>query len=216
MDTTIPEAIPENTKEFFRELTKFINTDIYFYGSIFRKDYYPKNSDVDVCIFCNDQISTIDKIFEFISLYYKKYDYNCMKEMMPVVEKSILHFVNNKLGNAKYSIICDFDQKLTLPIRLTNSSKCAVFDIAVMHILDKPLFLYEQKYIVKLLSHSHNFFIYNFIKYIYYNLRLIDNKTMFHLKKWFHRDILQIDKIISKEIVTLNSLLKGIRSNSFS
>jgi hypothetical protein len=66
METT-KNDLPENTKYFFAKLKNYLDTELYYYGSIQRYDYFPEFSDIDVAIFCENEVSTIAKIQYFLN-----------------------------------------------------------------------------------------------------------------------------------------------------
>ena len=62
--------LPDNIKYFYRNLEKYLNLDIYFYGSILRDDFNFKHSDLDTCLFIknNDKHENIiDKILYYLT-----------------------------------------------------------------------------------------------------------------------------------------------------
>jgi len=65
METTKNE-MPEYAKHFFNKLSNYLDTKLYFYGSIQRNDYFPGSSDIDVDIFTDNINSTISKMQHFI------------------------------------------------------------------------------------------------------------------------------------------------------
>ena len=46
----INNSLPNDVNVFFKELSDYIDTPLYFYGSVQRNDYFPGNSDIDVDI----------------------------------------------------------------------------------------------------------------------------------------------------------------------
>ena len=44
----IKNKLPEDVNIFLKQLSDYINTPLYFYGSIQRDDYFPGYSDIDV------------------------------------------------------------------------------------------------------------------------------------------------------------------------
>jgi hypothetical protein len=58
----IRNDLPEDTKLFFKKISEFLDTNLYFYGSVTRADYVPNKSDIDVAIFTDNEKSTIFKL----------------------------------------------------------------------------------------------------------------------------------------------------------
>jgi predicted nucleotidyltransferase len=61
METT-KNNLPENVKNFFNDLRKYLDTKLLFYGSVQRSDYFPESSDIDVDIFTDNVGSTMSKM----------------------------------------------------------------------------------------------------------------------------------------------------------
>ena len=53
---------------FFNKLRNYLNTKIYFFGSIQRDDYFPGKSDIDVEIFTTNESSTIIQLQNFLGV----------------------------------------------------------------------------------------------------------------------------------------------------
>ena len=66
----------ENTKNklsleqsnFFNELSNYLDTKLFYYGSIQRPDYISGKSDIDVDIFTDNETSTISKLQHFLHI----------------------------------------------------------------------------------------------------------------------------------------------------
>ena len=66
METTKNKLTPYES-DFFNRLRIYLDTPIYFYGSIQRDDYKPGYSDIDIDIFAENMNSTIIKIQQFLN-----------------------------------------------------------------------------------------------------------------------------------------------------
>ena len=67
METTKNE-MNAYSKNFFFRLGNYLDTQIYYYGSIQRDDYFPDKSDIDIDIFtCNIQ-STLSRLQNFLNV----------------------------------------------------------------------------------------------------------------------------------------------------
>ena len=74
--------LSENQKLFFKNLSKYLNTKLYFYGSIQRFDFFKNKSDIDVCIFTDNMQTTKSKLASFLNISkkkFKKFIYNLHK-----------------------------------------------------------------------------------------------------------------------------------------
>ena len=62
----INEKLTDKQKQFFNNLSIHIGKPIYFYGSIYRLDYFPGKSDIDVDIFTDNESSTIQMLCNYL------------------------------------------------------------------------------------------------------------------------------------------------------
>jgi predicted nucleotidyltransferase len=88
METTRNQLTHEE-KIFFNKLSNYLDTKLYFFGSIQRGDYLPHSSDIDVDIFTENESSTITKLMNFLNVErsdFKKFVWK-------------LNNFNNKLAN---------------------------------------------------------------------------------------------------------------------
>ena len=67
METT-KNIISEHNKIFFEKIKNYLDTKIYFFGSIQRDDYFPKTSDIDIALFTDNIKSTITKLQTFLNV----------------------------------------------------------------------------------------------------------------------------------------------------
>lgn len=67
METTHNKISPY-AKKFFDRLSQYLDTKLYFYGSVQRGDYFPNSSDIDVDIFTDNESSTILQMQNFLKV----------------------------------------------------------------------------------------------------------------------------------------------------
>ena len=67
METTKNE-MDTYSKIFFFKLGNYLDTQIYYFGSIQRNDYFPGKSDIDVDLFTYNTQSTIIKLQNFLGI----------------------------------------------------------------------------------------------------------------------------------------------------
>jgi predicted nucleotidyltransferase len=65
METTKNKLTPYQTS-FFNRLSTYLDTKLYFFGSIQRQDYFPESSDIDVDIFTDNESATIVQMMNFL------------------------------------------------------------------------------------------------------------------------------------------------------
>ena len=82
METTKNKLSPYETI-FFNKLINYLDTKLYFFGSIQRYDYFPGISDIDVDIFTDNVSRTISQIQNYLNIDKKitnKFIYKVDKE----------------------------------------------------------------------------------------------------------------------------------------
>jgi predicted nucleotidyltransferase len=72
METT-KNVMPEHNNVFFDKLKIYLDTPVYFFGSVQRDDYFPNSSDIDVAIFTDNMKSTISKLQSFLNVNPKDF-----------------------------------------------------------------------------------------------------------------------------------------------
>ena len=60
--------LSEHASDFFNRLRNYLDTKLYFYGSIQRDDYFNNDSDLDVAIFTDNVSSMLSKINNFFNV----------------------------------------------------------------------------------------------------------------------------------------------------
>ena len=75
-------VLPDHNRHFFKDLSEYLDTKLYFFGSVQRPDYFPGKSDIDVDLFTNNESSTIMKLQHFLGIEkykFKKFVYKLHK-----------------------------------------------------------------------------------------------------------------------------------------
>jgi len=70
----IRNDFPPNVKKFFVNLQNYLDTDLYFYGSVNSPDYVQGKSDIDVAIFTDNEYSTMAKLQHFLHVKRSGFD----------------------------------------------------------------------------------------------------------------------------------------------
>jgi len=60
--------LTDNEKNFFYRLSNYLDTKLYYFGSVQRGDYFPSLSDIDVDIFTDNENNTIIKLMNFLNV----------------------------------------------------------------------------------------------------------------------------------------------------
>jgi len=140
METT-KHKMPPNTEEFFKKLSKYLDTKIYFFGSIQRNDYFPESSDIDADIFTDNESSTISKMQNFLHLPkydFKKFVYKLHKTNKLVYGYKVKYEDNMNNIKTEISIYNDKDKEDVL---LEHNSKVNLpFFISILLIILKTFY----------------------------------------------------------------------------
>jgi predicted nucleotidyltransferase len=67
METT-KNIMSDYSNLFFNKIKNYLDTPIYFFGSVQRDDYFPQSSDIDVAIFTDNINNTILKLQSFLNV----------------------------------------------------------------------------------------------------------------------------------------------------
>jgi len=142
MNTNIREDLPRNIKDFFYNLKNYLDSELYFYGSINRFDYIHGKSDIDLAIFTDNEYSTINQLQHF--LHAKKSDF---KKIIWKLEEQMIY---------GFKIKCDQN--------LLNGAECeiAIYNNDFKNILqyefqrndNVPIFLFISLYILKFFHYT--------------------------------------------------------------
>ena len=151
-----PKNIPDYKKKFFKQLSSYLNTTIYYHGSVNRYDFF-NESDIDIDIFTENENEMISKI-----CYFLKFNRDDVKKF---VWK--LHINNEIVYGYKllyHDIVNDF-----------------YVDIEIFNEKDKKNVLIDHK-----LTTDISFFyivLLYILKFIYYKIQIIDWATYSYIKK---------------------------------
>jgi hypothetical protein len=153
----IKNKIPNHIQSFFKSLSEYLDTKLYYFGSIQRADYFPGLSDIDVDIFTENMQETIVRLQHFLHVPrsdFKKFAWRLNStNKMAFGYKVMFH---NEFEN--YSVEFSLhEQKMKEAVLGEHNAKSVLpFYASWMLIL---------------------------LKYLYYNLGWIDKKTFRQWKK---------------------------------
>jgi hypothetical protein len=152
METTKNTLSPyENI--FFTTLSNYLETPMYYFGSIQRNDYFPKSSDIDVDIFTENEQSTIIKMQNFLHLEkhkFKKFVYRLEKSNNMIHGYKVTYKkkeeslkVEFSIYNEKYKelVLEEHGRKIKLPIYVSFFLvllKYLYYDFGIL-----PKFIYQ-------------------------------------------------------------------------
>lgn len=70
----IRDDFPKELNDFFKQLENYIDTELYFYGSVKRTDYVHNKSDIDVAVFTDNEYSMMAKLQHFLKVKQNAFD----------------------------------------------------------------------------------------------------------------------------------------------
>jgi predicted nucleotidyltransferase len=159
METT-KNKIPENQEIFFEKLKKYLDTKIYFFGSVQRDDYFKESSDIDVAIFTDNVKGIIYKLQIFLdkeSDDFKNFvwkipgDNTIVKGYKVKYKNKDENFVTEiSIYDIKYKekVLKEYNGKRELPFYATWSLIFIKFLFYKLGIIPLELFLYLKNFIL--------------------------------------------------------------------
>jgi hypothetical protein len=159
METT-KNKMPDFAENFFTKLSRYLDTKIYFFGSIQRIDYFPSSSDIDADIFTDNENSTILKLQNFLGVKryeFKKFVYRLHKTKTVVYGHKIKY--DNKENNfsteisiynekIKHAVLEEHLSKTDLPFYISFLLIIVKTLYYKFNILPKPVYYFFKKLIM--------------------------------------------------------------------
>lgn len=163
METTKNNLTDEQTA-FFNKLSDYLDTKLYYYGSIQRNDYFPGISDIDVCIFTSNETETKYKLVSFLNIHkndYKKTIFKLHKTNDRIVYGYKIKYKNSEKNiNVEFAIYNEKDKEGIL--KEHNSKRVLPFYISWMLIIVK-FFYYNLEIMPKSLYYKCKKFLMNYL-----------------------------------------------------
>uniref|UniRef100_A0A6C0EPI2 Polymerase nucleotidyl transferase domain-containing protein n=1 Tax=viral metagenome TaxID=1070528 RepID=A0A6C0EPI2_9ZZZZ len=151
METTKNNMSPF-ASDFFKKLSNYLDTKIYFYGSIQRIDYFPMSSDIDCDIFTDNEYTTLSQLQTFLGVKryeFKKFVYRLHKTKTMVNGYKIKYSdeKNNfsteiSIYNYKYKdlVLTEHNSKTDLPIYVSVLLVCLKTIYYNYNFISKPIY----------------------------------------------------------------------------
>jgi len=159
----LKDILPKDTKVFFQKIQDYLDTNLYFYGSVTRSDYVPGKSDIDVAIFTDNEISTISKLQHVLHVKRDAFE-------------KIVWKLNGKIIYG-YKIKCEKYTDINSEISIYNND----FKEVLLDEFTRPL-----------RNKSWLFFILlYFLKLFYYYIPLLPKQTYIYLKRVVLNDLFE-------------------------
>jgi hypothetical protein len=137
--------IPNDIQEFIDKLKNYIDTKIYFYGSVQRYDYFAGKSDIDFSVFTDNTEAMIYKISHYLHINKKQFH-------------KIVWYYKNKLIEGYKVVYKNENPKCTLEITIYDEKYKE-------YVLEDHLSPFKLPFYILILL--------IFLKLLYYNLQII-------------------------------------------
>ena len=160
METTRNKLTSEE-QVFFNKLSSYLDTKLYFFGSIQRGDYLPNSSDIDVDIFTENENSTITKLMNFLNVERSKFKrcvwkLNNFNDELAHGYKVMYKSKENKFSvefsiyNEKYKhkILYEHNDKRDIPLYATILLVILKFLFYTLHIIPSSWYTKAKKFVL--------------------------------------------------------------------
>ena len=164
----IPSILPINLQQYFIKLKNYLDTELYFYGSVIRYDYVKNRSDIDLCIFTDNEQSILNKLKFYLHIQ--------SKDLKKVIKK----YEHNKLIVYGYKIKCVIDD-----------IKCEMY---VYNEKFKDVLLNEMQAPLKAPFYV-NIFLY-ILKFFYYNIPILSKDIYKTVKNYYINNFIKFDNTL--------------------
>jgi len=165
METTKNSLSPYETI-FFNKLSNYLDTKLYFFGSIQRYDYFPQISDIDVDIFTDNVSRTISQIQNYL-----KIDKKTITKFIYKIDRD-----NKNANDNKYDIITGYK------IKYKDTEHPLNVEFSIYDEKFKDLVLYEHNRKSSLPFLVSIFLV--IVKYLYYVFCIMPKFIYKHLKNF--------------------------------
>jgi predicted nucleotidyltransferase len=167
METT-KNKMPEYNEIFFEKLKNYLDTKLYFFGSVQRDDYFPTSSDIDVAIFTDNINSTITKLQIFLNkdrnefkkfVWRLNYDNSLVKGYKIMYKEPENNFVVEiSIYDEKYKkgVLAEHNGKKNLPFYATISLIIIKYLFYTFNIIPAEWYIYLKKLILTKLIFKKN------------------------------------------------------------
>jgi hypothetical protein len=156
METTRNE-LPIELKRFLDKLRIYLDTPLYYYGSIQRKDYVAGQSDIDVAIFSDNENSVIAKMCNYLRVKRNDFKSFIKKTTTSIVYGYKIKYITN-----------------------TNESNPIECELSVFNITFKPVLM--DHYNKTINAPIFILFLLYILKQIYYVFPIISKDTYRQIK----------------------------------
>jgi predicted nucleotidyltransferase len=162
----IKDRLGEYKYNYFTNLQKYLDTDLYFYGSIKRSDYFQNSSDIDVTVITDNVKSTLSKLQNYLNVKtgdIKKIYQKFYERSNSIVQGYKIKY-EDKNNNFSYDIlIYDEEYRKVVLENLDDINNLPTYMIAIL------IFVKILYYILGIISKDMYLYLKNGIFHMYFN-----------------------------------------------
>ena len=107
METTRNE-LPHKLKRFLDKLKMDLDTNIYYYGSIQRNDYIAGKSDIDICIFTDNESSMITRLAHFLKVQKSEFKKVIIINDDYTINGHKIKYATTEFNSKNEPFVCEF------------------------------------------------------------------------------------------------------------
>ena len=156
------QHLTKKESSYFNKLSDYLDTKLYYYGSVTRDDYVPNKSDIDIAIFTDNEHSIMSKLQHFLHAKRKAFDKIAWK-------------LNGQMIYG-YKIKCMDYTGINCEIAIYNNE----FKKVLIDEYNKPL--KNQTLLIYVLL--------NVLKILYYQIPLLPKTTFMSLKRYILNEMM--------------------------
>lgn len=157
----IKHKMPIHKRQFFTNLENYLETPLYYFGSIQRYDYYPNDSDIDAILFTNNESSSISQLQNWF--HVSRHEFKPIVNYLPI---------SKRIANGYKLTYINKKQNISSDILIYNEKDKEYVEQDCQSKVDLPFFILTILVILKTLHHQLG--ILSFSKYIYLKRILMD------------------------------------------
>ena len=162
--------IPDDIQNIINKFKKYIDTNIYYYGSIQRDDYFINKSDIDILIFTDNTEEMIHKVSHYFHINKKNF-------------RKIVWKFKNKLIQAYKVMYYSNNPSFRLEIIISDEKyKKYILDYQRMPIFNMTIYIS---------------FLLILLKCLYYNLQILPNSHYKYYKNMIFSHIRSEDSLFT-------------------
>ena len=137
--------LPIKTQEFLNKMKEYLDTKLYFYGSVQRLDFFPNKSDIDICIFTDNTQTMIHKLSSFLHIDKKRIKKIFLNIKNNLNRYEIVYCYKGVYKNPKLNLILEItvcNEKYKKNILLNNYIKGINISVYIVFLLFILKFIY--------------------------------------------------------------------------